>query len=490
VRCLCLLLAILLAGCASLPPRDAQRASHALREVSGTALAELAVRSVPSTQNGFKLLSEPADAFDVRLALMERAERTLDLQYFIWNADSSGQAMLAAVRDAAMRGVRVRLLLDDLYTADVEVLLEALTGFDGVEVRLFNPFPAARGSLTGRIAASLGDIRRIRHRMHNKLLVADNVFAITGGRNIGDRYLAAAAGGFFDADILAIGPLVGEMSDSFDHYWNSEHAFEGGLFWGNSSKEDRRNRFNAAIGRAAPRTAWAGPAFLHICAARLFFDAADKVRGGKLAAAAGTVHERLVDVFVMAQRDLYVTSPYFVRGRSGLQRIASLRDRGVRLRLLTNSGSSTDVPLAHAVYLRYREPLLHAGVDLREFVGPAPPLPSGGLRGSSASGLHAKLAVIDSRHVYVGSLNLTGRSERINTEVGLILDCPALASEVLALMEAAPAYHVRLKHGGFGVEWEDQRESPPRVSDVEPGTSLWQRIVSRLLGHIVPEGEI
>jgi putative cardiolipin synthase len=443
------------------------------------------------------------DALEARLALIERAQRTLDLQYFIWNADSTGRTMLAAVRDAALRGVRVRLLLDDLYTSETEALLQGLSGFDGVEVRLFNPFPSGRGSLFGRIAGSLGEFTRIRHRMHNKLLVADNVVAITGGRNIGDPYLTTGNGSFFDADILAMGPVVRELSGSFDHYWNSEHAYAGELFWPDAGKADQRAQFDSAI---APRPRHAKPASrsaaasdpagqiaagsvsLQNCTARVFFDTTDKVIGANLVDATGTVHERVVDVFVMAQRDLYVASPYFVRGRVGLERIRSLRDRGVRLRLLTNSASSTDEPLAHAVYLRYRQSLLEAGLDLREFAGPPPT--ENDSSSVSASALHAKLAVIDARYVYVGSLNFTGRSERINTELGLILDCPALASQVAALMEAAPAYHVRMKSDGPGLQWVDQRESPPRVSDVEPGTSLWQRIKSSLLGRLVPEGEI
>jgi len=509
VKCCCLLLlAALLAGCASLPKRDAPRVSHALHEIEGTTLADVAVRSVAAGKNGFRLLSEPADALDVRLALIDRAERTLDVQYFIWNADGSGRTVLAALRDAALRGVRVRLLLDDLYTSDVEALLEGLTGFDGVEVRLFNPFPSGRGSLAGRVVASIGDYSRVRHRMHNKLLVADNIAAITGGRNIGDRYLTAGQSSFFDTDILAIGPLVRDMSGSFDHYWNSEHAFPGALFWGESPAADRRARFANAIGPMPPVRRQpdmlatsatessvadqivSGSVSLQVCKARLFFDTTDKVLGAKLADASGTVHHRLVDVFVMAQSDLYVASPYFVRGQAGLARIEGLRDRGVRLRLLTNSASSTDEPLAHAVYLRYRRRLIEAGVDLREFVAPTPSHEDREPSGISASGLHAKLAVIDHRHLYIGSLNFTGRSERINTELGLILDCPALASEVLALMEAAPAYHVRLKASGPGVEWVDPRASPAQVSTVEPGTSLWQRLKSSVLGRLIPEGEI
>lgn len=506
-RWLVLLLAALLAGCASLPPGKQQTASHALREVEGTALADLARRSVPAGENGFQLLVEPADALDVRLALIDRAERTLDLQYFIWNADGSGRTMLAAVRDAALRGVRVRLLLDDLYSADAEALLEGLTGFDGVEVRLFNPFPSGRGSLSGRIVASVGDFRRIRHRMHNKLLVADNVAAITGGRNIGDRYLAEGASSFFDTDVLAIGPVVRDLSGSFDHYWNSEHAFPGALFWGESPAADRRARFAHALGPVAPvprqpqltgspdaapsiaRQIVGGSVSLQACKARLYFDTTDKVLGAKLADSSGTVHHRVVDVLVMARKDLYVASPYFVRGEAGLARIAGLRDRGVRLRVLTNSASSTDEPLAHAVYLRYRQRLVEAGVELREFVASAARAEKES-PGISASGLHAKLAVIDHRYLYVGSLNFTGRSERINTELGLVLDCPALASRVLALMEAAPAYDVRPREGGIGVQWVDRRAAPPRVWDVEPGTSLWQRIRTSVLGRLVPEGEI
>ena len=417
-------------GCATLPPRTAERSSEALLEVAGTALAAVAARSAPAGMNGFKLLAEPLEALDARIILIEQAERSLDLQYFIWHADVSGRILLRALRDAAVRGVRVRLLLDDLYTAEAEGLLDALSGFPGIEVRLFNPFPAGRGSLIGRIAASLGDYKRVRHRMHNKLLVADNVVAITGGRNIGDAYLAGGSGNFLDVDVLTMGPIVREMSESFDDYWNSDYSFSGGVFWGASTAAARRERFNELMGqdavaaapaplaashRPASRTAVElveGGVSLQVCKARLSADPVEKVTGVSLKDSSATVHERLIQVLTMAERDVYVASPYFVRGQAGLERIKSLNDRGIRLRVLTNSGSATDEPLAHAVYLRYRVRLMQLGVKIKEFVGSRRSDDERDVSGVSASRLHAKLAVVDHRYVYIGSLNFTGRSER------------------------------------------------------------------------------
>ena len=502
---LLLLACTMLVGCTALAPRGAVRETQALRDVAGTPLATTARQSVAAGGNGFRLIVEPAEALDARLALIEQAQLGLDMQYFIWSADASGRLLLQAVRDAAARGVRVRLLLDDFHTAQVEPLLDALSGYPGIEVRLFNPFPAGRTSTTGRVVASLVDMKRIRHRMHNKLMVADNAAAITGGRNVGDAYLAAGEGNFLDVDLLAMGPIVREMSASFDEYWNSEHAYPIGSLTAGAPDSLRRERFTRLVRgqqpNAAPQmrgdTPNAGPAgelrsgrvALQACEARLHADPVAKAAGRHLSDPMGTLHQRLVDTLVGAQREILIASPYFVRGRAGVERIKALRDRGIRMRLLTNSGSATDEPLAHAVYLRYRSDLMRAGVEIREFIASDGPQEAREPPGTSASRLHAKLAVVDGRQVYVGSLNFTGRSERINTELGLILDCPALAAEVTRLIESAPAYELRWGPGGHSIEWMDGRMQPPRVRN-EPELTAWQFFLSMVVGPFVPEEEI
>lgn len=491
--------ALQLVACAQLPAQVGQHPSVAVPDDGKTAFSRIVRASVAPGSDGFLLLEEPEDSLDARLALIAGAQRTLDLQYFIWNGDATGRALLAALRNAALRGVRVRLLLDDLNTASAEPLLKALSGFRNVEVRLFNPFPAGRSSLGGKVLASLADFRRIRHRMHNKLLVADNVMAVIGGRNIGDAYLSHTAGSFLDLDLLALGPMVADMSASFDDYWNSDQAYRGGLLWGDEGRESRRRSFDRLLAEDAPLPAPVTGAvarqmaggLLHVqaCRGRFFSDPVEKATGTDLEDASDTVHQRLLLLFSQAHREIFVVSPYFVRGPAGMLRLMKLHDRRVSVGVLTNSLGSTDEPFAHVVYTRYRRQLLRAGVHLREFI-PSPATSADPANRSGPTRLHAKIAVVDQRFLYVGSLNFTSRSEHLNTEDGVILDCAPLARRALALARAIPAYRVTMAEPRGGLRWVDSRPGQEHVWTTEPVHTWWQKLETLLLQPFIPEDEI
>lgn len=495
-----LLLVLLLEGCALTPVRPPQPSSVAVPPDPGaSALARHAARRHPAERSVFLPVLEPEAALQARLELIAAAERSLDLQYFIWNDDDTGRLLLAALHEAAQRGVRVRLLLDHLYSGPVEDALEALAGHPNADVRMFNPLTVRAGvSALGKLLGALGEFARIRHRMHNKLMVADNAVALAGGRNIGDEYLTQREGNFLDLDLLVLGPIVGEMSESFDDYWNSDFALSVKWSWvtGQLRTGSARMPSPSAHARSALlplgtrhplREVLEGTAKPHVCPARLFADPVEKAAGTALDDSAATLHQRLIQLFVDSHTSIHTVSPYFVRGRLGVERIQGLIRRGVRIRLLTNSLATTDEPLAHAVYARYRRDLLRAGMEIRELKASRGGLPVGGFR---ASRLHAKLSIIDERHVYVGSLNFTSRSEHLNTELGLILDCPALARELLALAREVPAYDLRLLRDPERVEWVDRSVQPERVAPSEPGATPWRRLQTTLLDPFIPEEEI
>src|SRR5438105_9820553 len=250
------LLFALLAGCASLPERTATPPAVALADVADTRLGRVAAAATPAGSrdlSGFRLLPEGETAFDARIALARRAEKTLDVQYYLVNQDDIGLQFLRELRDAARRGVRVRLLVDDLYAAGEDELLAGLAAHPGVEVRIFNPLSSRAGSFATRLLFSLHEFGRINHRMHNKLFIADNSFAVSGGRNIGNEYfMHSASANFIDLDVMSSGPVVRELSGVFDRYWNSEQVYPIERLTAPALQgEAGRARFDAVVSEAS-----------------------------------------------------------------------------------------------------------------------------------------------------------------------------------------------------------------------------------------------
>jgi len=504
---------VMLGGCGTLPVAVERPASSSLQATAAESpLAQLVASQLPpDAQSGFRLLPLGSYALDARLQLIRRATRTLDLQYYIFENDDSGRAVFAALRDAAGRGVRVRLLLDDLNTTGPERILEALAQVPNLEIRLFNPFCCARASLTGRFLTSLGDLPRLDHRMHNKLLVADGVLAIVGGRNIGDEYFALnQVSNFIDLDALAAGRVVPQLSALFDRYWNSKEAYPISYFHAPAEASSAATDLQTLLPPEAGRIEidlpdrdllGRGPVGKDMDANRLSLvpglayavaDRPSKLRQPRDELEFGSLMAGAVGDMEGARRELVVTSPYLVPGKRGMGVLNGLAHKGVRMVLVTNSLEANDSTFVYFGYARYRSRILHAGVDLYEISATAPRKAKTFFSGSSLGRLHAKLAVIDRETVLIGSLNLDPRSARTNTELGVAIDSPTLAEEALRVVDAmkSEAYHVRQDAPGGPVEWippnESEDTADPTV-DEEPGVTALTVLQRLLLNPLVPE---
>jgi putative cardiolipin synthase len=514
-----------LTGCSTPPAQPQGRPSAALRASEFAPLARAARASVPpGSPSGFRLLAASTHSLQARLALIERAQASLDLQYYVFKGDETGRTVMRALRDAAARGVRVRVLIDDLYTAGDEDLLLGLAAHPGVEVRLFNPFEIGRRSLATRLATALLGSERLHRRMHNKLFVADGAFAIAGGRNLADEYFVRSSDqGFVDFDVLVAGAAVADLAASFDPYWNSHHSFDVRALFGDgaAAEERRRERFAALVagvcstslcvdegeeqplpptGRPPVRIGLgAGRIEMHGGTASALADDPEKVhesteRAPPLQPAdlppAARVRAQVAQAILRARRELVVVSPYLIPGDNGVAAIGRFRERGVAVTLLTNSLAATDEPLVHTGYSRYRAAIVREGAELYEWS----PARSGRvfrqlLRGLPVLRLHAKCVVIDREQVYLGSMNFDPRSRDYNTESGLLIHSTALAEEVHALIQDLKrdaAYRVLLADDGRTLLWQ-AADGSTAPGDFEPDTDPFSRLLLDLLGPFVPE---
>jgi cardiolipin synthase C len=499
-RCLGLLVlcAMLQAGCATRPPIQGRSVSTAASDTADTRLGR-AVSGLAEAHprlSGVVALPDGRDAFAARVRLADAAERTLDVQYYIWHADMPGTLLFEALHRAADRGVRVRLLLDDNNTGGLDGVLAALDAHPNIEVRLFNPFPNRRWRYLGYLT----DFARLNRRMHNKSFTADNQVTIIGGRNVGDEYFDAGEDlRFVDLDVLTIGPVVGDVSSDFDRYWASDSAYPIDRLVARPQPQTL-----AALVAAAVQTEYAPAAQAYVQAIasqpfmrallerRLPFEWAtvhmvsdDPGKGLGQASDDELMWSRLKRVMRRPEREMVLISPYFVPGEEGTRFFADLARAGVKVSVVTNSLESTDVVAVHAGYAKRRRALLEAGVRLYEMKRAAGQ-PADGRRlggSSSASSLHAKTFALDGARAFVGSFNFDPRSERLNTELGFVIDCPAVARAVtdgFANSLARRAYEVRLGAAG-SLQWVEQRDGETLVHDAEPGTDLWQRLGVRLL---------
>jgi putative cardiolipin synthase len=506
LRSLAALLPLSLAACISLPTDYPRIESRALTDTGGTSLGRTAANHLAgqSAPSGVRLLDRGLDAFVARLALAEVAERSLDVQYYIWHDDTTGRLLTAALLRAADRGVRVRVIIDDIGTAPDDERMLLLEAHPNIEVRLFNP--VATRSL--RMLGMAFSFERSNRRMHNKLFTADNQATIVGGRNIGDEYFEARADvDFGDLDVLAVGQVVAEVSASFDRYWNSAATYPIGALAKGEAGPDQLDAARAELadfvssqrGEAYAQALRASGLVQQMIAGRLDFTAAQmrvladdpaKIEQDEADKSAYLLPQMLPE-FDALRRELVIVSPYFVPGEGGVAALKRLRDRGVNVRILTNSLAATDVPAVHAGYAKYRRALLEAGIELYEVkstakrtaaASPGPPAEpeQRKLSGSSRASLHAKTIVFDCSHLFVGSMNVDPRSVFTNTEIGIMIDAPAVASAAcIQLARGLPvsAYRVKLQpqpDGKSRLEWltsEDGREV--RLSE-EPGGSAWR----------------
>ena len=504
-----------LGACSSLPMVNrAAIASDAIPLSTRTTLGRIAQSSMPAPElSGFRLMPLGQFSLDTRVQLARRAEVSLDVQYYHFEDDETGRWLLRALRDAAVRGVRVRVLIDDLYTGGKDPLWLAFAAHPNVEVRLFNPFARARDrGQGGRFLASLDEWGRVNHRMHNKLLIADGALAVIGGRNVANEYyLRSMSENFIDVDAFTAGWIVPPLQYLFDRYWNSDPVYPlEAVAKTDLTKPQLRALFEDWTGaektpppkELPPNDVLGyGPIADDLDGGRLgliwgeafvFADHPDKPFDGEVGGELleTSVTYNVFEAIRSAKEEVVASSPYFVPGPVSLQMLRELRAKGVKVTVMTNSLASTDEPIVHIGYAAHREELLRMGIELYE-------LSSSRLKdnkrpflfGKSLGRLHAKLVVIDKKRLFIGSMNLDPRSATINTELGAMIDSPQLARELLRIIDIdrlQSAYRVRLRANGAGLEWLSMDGEREMILTEEPDSTPWLRIKSWLLTPFVP----
>jgi putative cardiolipin synthase len=488
---------LILSGCAGLPRHVQKTHSEALDNTAATQLGEIvAADQAGKNLSGIRLLASGEEALASLIALADHAQRTLDIQYYIIREDDSTRTLLHHVRLAAERGVRVRLLVDDLNTAGEDRRFMHLSQRANVEVRLFNPFPGGRSATWSRFLASVNDIPRINHRMHNKLFVADNALAITGGRNIGDAYFTRdQRSNFIDLDVVAAGEIVPQLSATFDAFWNSRYSYPIASV---ASAEQPEAPTTPLVETSISANAnWLAHELddrllnLMWVPATVLADKPAKLAGDATSEEDITVANSIGALMRSAKQELLIISPYFVPGPDGMSLMKQLAAQGVHIRILTNSLASTDSPLVYTGYARYRVGLLKLGVDLREM---RPKLGQKRPRfhpfQSSNASLHAKALVIDQKIVFIGSLNMDGRSKRFNSELGLVMRSTDIAKQVTNILDdlsSDGSYRLSLLDHTKKIEWFSGEPGEEKTWHTDPETTVMQRLSLGALAPFAPE---
>jgi putative cardiolipin synthase len=504
---LALLPLLLMAACRTLPD-DLPLAppGHALPPSSAGPIAEAEWSwrdQIGDERSGFLLLDRNEEALRWRLAIIDSATSSLDLQYYLWYGDSSGRLLVEAVIRAADRGVRVRILVDDLLFVGADQQIADLDAHPNLELRLFNPWRERSGGAAGRAVEFLARMDRLNSRMHNKLTVADNRLAICGGRNLGDHYFGLADGyNFHDLDVLALGPAARRLSAAFDAYWNAAPVVAAGTLAKGSVKKlaQRRELLRSRLG-ADPdlsgfpldESDWTGrlrdlPSKLHPGTGQPIYDLPE-AEAGKVPD--GASRAGLMEPLIGARKEILVENAYWVPTEATIENLRSFEQRGVQIRFLTNSLASHDVPAVNSEFKNWRRPILETGVELYELRHDAalkelqdtPPVESDFL------GLHSKTFVVDREAVYVGSHNFDPRSNEINTELGLLVRSPGLAEAVAQRierdMEGDNSWRVALDEDG-DIYWE---AGSTRVTR-QPARNGWQRVQDSFFGILPIEDQL
>jgi cardiolipin synthase C len=503
-------LAILIAGAAILAarlifplPDIADRpASLSIPAAPETALGALHAEGLARHpgKSGVIGLRSGRDALGSRLALADKAERSIDAQYYIWHDDTSGIMLLEQLNRAAQRGVRVRLLLDDNGVPGLDDYMAALGAGENFEIRLFNPSTVRRPKMLGYAI----DFLRMNRRMHNKALIVDGAVAIIGGRNIGDEYFELGKAFYVDMDVLATGAIVPETAAMFDQYWNSASVFavedviDGGgdpAAYAARAQEvmesDKARRLIADFRSSADVFAQ-GATALEWTDVQLVAD--DPVKGMGLARRDQLMISRLVDILGAVERRLDLVSAYFVPGKRGTALFAAMAQAGREVRILTNALDTTDVLMVHAGYSRYRRALLEAGIALFELKLRGDMTPEADLQikplGLSGASLHAKTFAVDDARIFIGSFNFDPRSAMLNCEMGFLIDSPDMARAVSRAFDGTIArisYRPDLTPEGKMIWREEMQEGRDVIYQEEPGATWFQQIGLAIIGVLPVE---
>jgi putative cardiolipin synthase len=492
-------LVLLLSGCTTVDwdyPRPPSAAFEQPQTTTIGALFQEAADRHPG-DSGFALVPEGSRALIDRLAMADLAEKTLDAQYYIWNGDTTGLILADRLLRAADRGVRVRLLLDDIYqTEERDLHVAALDAHPNIEVRLFNPV----ANRSRRIWGTASDFSRANRRMHNKLFVMDNAIAVAGGRNIGDIYFGVRPDqNFRDMDIAMAGPIVRGLSTSFDAYWNSESAIPAAAVVSERATVQDLAAFRKLLAEKVDTAGYPYPIDDKIIDLR---DRIVEIRDGftwgpgRVVAespsrvnnddGAKVIRDAIIRRAGEAKHEILVESPYFIQQDGGIEFLRGLTSRGLKVRVLTNSAATNDVIAAQAGYANTRRELLKAGVELYEL------RPDSNMKrewsiaaGRSRASLHSKILVFDRKSVFIGSPNLDPRSRALNTEIGVLVDSPSIAGQGADFVEEGmtlgSAYRVTLDKNN-DLLWTTQTNGTIQTFDSDPETNLWHRFMIDVIG--------
>ncbi len=503
-----LVLMLQLQACATVDfdyPKTPSTAWNGIEDTSLSHQASSLLAAHPG-ESGFDLLDDGIDALSARLLLSRRAEHSIDAQYYFILDDPTSYVFLDELLNAADRGVRVRLLIDDIQTKGYNRGLEALDSHPNFEIRIFNPF----GRRTGRELDFVTDFGRANRRMHNKSFTVDGIITIVGGRNIGAEYFAARDDvNFNDLDVMGLGPVAKDVGAAFDAYWNSDFALPIAAIVEPQTGDDAglpafRARLDTAVDDAETTQysdAVRDTGIEQIDAAtsnlvwadyQVVFDSPSKARDdgeGKKDALTAPLAAAIKE----AKTELFVTSPYFVPRRHGVKGFREVRERGVEVVIWTNSLAATDVTAVHAGYAPYRRDLLEAGVEIYEARRDTRVKGArrGGMAGSRAS-LHAKWFAIDRSRLFVGSFNWDPRSIGINTEMGILIDSSELATRIVeSTLAQFPqnSFRVYLDERGR-LRWSSTKGGETTVLTKEPGTSWWQRLSAGFMRLLPIRGQL
>jgi len=518
----------LLSACAQLPTHLKSEPSYTITDTENTALGKISKKELGESVNKSKmiLLSDGVDAFVARASLLLAAEKTIDVQYYIWHADLVGKLLFNGLIAAAERGVRVRVLLDDMpVDSETESVLYALDQHKNIQVRLFNPF-ATRDF---RYVTYLVSPNRINHRMHNKSFTVDGQHTIIGGRNIGNEYFSAhKSSNFKDIDVIAIGPVVKKIGSQFDLYWNSEVVYPVTAFDHNKATEENLQRVKKDLHEFVVSKK-NSDYHLDIQDSELYrgikkgglpesdnfksyfgevhvvYDDPEKGLGKSQEEV--TYLKSLIKLYVeKVDKTFELISPYFVPGDEGVKYLTAMVEKGIKVRVVTNSLSSTDGLMAQSGYSRRRYDLLAGGVELYELKTNVKTRVSKSLRrGSKAkSALHAKTYIFDREQVFIGSFNFDPRSSNINSEVGVVYDVPVMANRIAtAVFDRSindSSYSVKLADKDIDVEdieiekgevyWIETKNNKPILHANEPQTGFWRRFGQGFLSIMPIESQL
>jgi cardiolipin synthase C len=455
-------------------------------------------------QSGLMLVDGNLDAFAIRALSARRAGRSLDLQNYIWDADLTGRLLVREIVGAADRGVRVRLLLDDINAQGYDRTHLALDEHPNIAVRLFNPSRNREGALRRGIEMLLRAVS-VTRRMHNKAWIADSRLAVVGGRNVGDAYFDAdSTANFRDLDVLVLGAGVRQAEIVFDDYWNSKAVIPIsalGRSRGTDLPELRKTLagviadapahpyLNRVAEDESVREMLAGKGQIHWTAdARVVSDPPEKVKGADEESWLINVIRPLL---ASVTTDLEIISPYFIPSDAGTSALLAMAERGIGVAILTNSLAATDVTAVHGAYARYREPLVEGGVRLFE-LKPYDQHSDVSLFGSSSASLHTKAFTVDDRAGFIGSMNFDPRSVSLNSEMGVVFQHGGLVRQVRAIFadETSPqkSYRVGIQDGE--IIWQDHAAQPVRILHQEPEAGIWRRLTATVIGFLPIQSQL